>query len=874
MLVQFWKTKPIRLFRKKSKESIVNQKWANFGVKVFHVLCSFLLSTMILGLNRAFGQVLVTTSSTIYVDMDATGANNGNSWEDAYTDLEPGLAAAEDGDQVWVAAGTYLPTAQHCSSGNTRYLSFQLKDAVGVYGGFDPSTGDVGWDDRDWVANEVILSGDIGIEGDNSDNSYHVFCHPQGYYLNENSVLDGFTITGGNANGVSNNFTGGGMYNESSSPTLTNLVFSNNFGVIGGGMVNGSSPSLNNVTFINNSTTNDGGGIWNYGALTLTNAIFSGNTADRGGGMLNESSWTTLTNVTFFGNTATNCGGGMFNLSSSPTLINITFSNNHATVCGGGMRNQNNSKPMIINATFSGNTAYMGGGMYNNIYSSFTMINSILWGDSPDEIDNDSGSNPVITYSDIQGGYNGTGNINENPLLGPLADNGGFVPTRALGIGSPAIDAGNPDMATCPSMDARGVPRPIDGDGNFSTVCDMGSYEYLPDIFPTITTITSDVPDPSQPGQPFTATVEVTSTFGIPTGIITVSVMDNPESCTTNLEDGVGACTLSLEWPGTYTLTAEFSGDDFYLPSNDTEYHLVELATSATVITADNPDPSLPGQPFTATVEVTSAFGLPTGIVTVTVNGSAEYCTANLEDGAGHCGLVLSTSGSYSLTAAYSGDDLHAPSTSPDEVHIVDLVPTLTMITSDIPDPSLPGQSFTATVEVTSAFGVPSGVVTVTVNGNPEYCSADLVDGVGQCGLVLSIPGSYSLTAAYSGDDMHASSTSPDEVHMVNLVPTLTTITSDLPDPSLPGQPFMATVEVTSTFGIPTGVITITVMSSPESCSANLENGVGACTLELERPGTYTLTAEYSGDDFYLPSTSPEELHIIQFNVFLPLITR
>ena len=90
-------------------------------------------------------------------------------------------------------------------------------------------------------------------------------------------------------------------------------------------------------------------------------------------------------------------------------------------------------------------------------------------------------AHPFVTFSDIQleeGVYDGTGNINADPLLGPLADNGGFTMTFALGSGSPAIDAGSP--AICPTTDQRGWPRPVDGDLDGSAVCDMGAYEYSP----------------------------------------------------------------------------------------------------------------------------------------------------------------------------------------------------------------------------------------------------------------------------------------------------------------------------------------------------------------------------------------------------------
>src|SRR5512136_2310438 len=172
---------------------------------------------------------LAGTGGTIYVDADATGgANNGTSWGDAYTDLEPALAAALAGDQIWVAAGTYKPTAVHGGVGD-RFKSFQMKNGVALYGGFDPSVGVIAFEDRDWVSYVTILSGDLGTVGDPADNCYHVFCHPAGTNLNNTAILDGFTVTGGNASELSwPDFAGGGMFNDGSSPALSNCTFSGN----------------------------------------------------------------------------------------------------------------------------------------------------------------------------------------------------------------------------------------------------------------------------------------------------------------------------------------------------------------------------------------------------------------------------------------------------------------------------------------------------------------------------------------------------------------------------------------------------------------------------------------------------------------------
>jgi hypothetical protein len=426
----------------------------------------------------------IVYEGVIYVDADASGNNNGTSWEDAFTSLQSALEDALSGDQIWVAAGTYYPTVEYCARGDNRYKSFQLKNGVEIYSGFDPSTGDVGWDDRDWVANPTILSGDIGLAGNNSDNSYHVFCHPDGLGLDSSAILDGFTITSGNANHVSDwTFqVGGGMFNSGSSPMLNNLMFINNNAVDGGGIFNNvSAPILNAVNFFENIATGSGGGMNNsLSSPNLTNVTFSNNTAYHGGGMQNSGSSPTLTNVTFSGNAATQDwifaahGGGMHNSdNSSPLLINVTFYGNTSTGYGGGMSNESSS-PMLINITFNNNSGN-GGAMFNE-FSSPTLTNSILWGDSG-EIYNSYSSNPIIIFSDVQGGYEGTGNINVNPALGPLQDNGGYVFTVALGAGSPAVDAGNPDPATCPAMDARGESRPFDGDGDGVPQCDMGTYE-------------------------------------------------------------------------------------------------------------------------------------------------------------------------------------------------------------------------------------------------------------------------------------------------------------------------------------------------------------------------------------------------------------
>lgn len=105
------------------------------------------------------------------------------------------------------------------------------------------------------------------------------------------------------------------------------------------------------------------------------------------------------------------------------------------------------------------------------------ITNTIVWGNTPSnsQMLNDRGVS-TVAYSIIAGGHPGTGNLNVNPKLGTLADNGGFTLTHSLSPGSPAIDAGSP--STCPAMDQRDILRPMDGDGNGSAACDIGAFEY------------------------------------------------------------------------------------------------------------------------------------------------------------------------------------------------------------------------------------------------------------------------------------------------------------------------------------------------------------------------------------------------------------
>jgi N-acetylneuraminic acid mutarotase len=265
------------------------------------------------------------------------------------------------------------------------------------------------------------------------------------------------------------------------------------------------------------------------------------------------------------------------------------------------------------------------------------------------------------------------------------------------------------------------------------------------------TRISSDNPEPSQINQPFTISYTVTASGEIPTGVVTVTVDNRQEICTGSLANAMGSCQLALNTLGAYSLTATYGGNHILLGSSDTESHAVVKADSNTTIIADNPDPSVLGQPITVTFTVSSPFGVPSGSVLVTASNSLESCSGNLINGSGNCPLTINADGTYTLTATYSGDTNFNPS-SDTEPHVVVKADTNTTITADNPDPSVLGQPITVTFTVSSSFGVPSGSVLVTASNSLESCSGSLINGSGNCPLTINADGTYRLTATYSGD--------------------------------------------------------------------------------------------------------------------------
>ena len=322
-------------------------------------------------------------------------------------------------------------------------------------------------------------SGSLAVNGNAASRVFH--CSASNNAVN--AVISGLTITNGAVSGGFPGNIGGAIWNDHATLTLSNCAVSGNYGGNGpgGGIYNDGSSGAATLYLIastvsSNTALNNGGGIYNYGYqgsafLSVSASTFNGNTASSastvGGAIWNDGNFGSaslaVTSSTFSGNSAAQYGGAIYSSGAGSGSASIS----------------------VFASTFSGNSALSGGGaFFNNLGSTVMLGDTILkTGASGANILTSGGTFVSDGYnlsSDGGGGVltNATDQLSKDPLLGPLADNGGPTFTQALLPGSPAIDKGKTFGLT---TDQRGLPRPFDfasianatgGDGS-----DIGAFE-------------------------------------------------------------------------------------------------------------------------------------------------------------------------------------------------------------------------------------------------------------------------------------------------------------------------------------------------------------------------------------------------------------
>ena len=366
-------------------------------------------------------------SITLFVDDDATSASpDGLAWDTAYADLQSALdraaelnadaTAENDITQIWIAEGTYYPTAQ-LEPDDLRSATFSLVDGVSLYGGFAGT--ETTLDERILgPEHTTILSGDLNKNDEKDiavedlldhptrqDNAYSVL-----YGLNANAlVVSCLTVVGGNANNDGwYQSRGGGFYVANSQATIEDSVFRENAASNGGGGVCGYTSKgcihlcVNGSTFMHNYASS-GSGINIYASestdvtLTVADTVVKDNYATfKGGGISSIAHQTTIVNSRIIGNIAGMMGGGIYNGMVSGygvgklLVANSTIIGNAGGYQGGGgiyySSSGSSSSPnivKIINSNITGNSSYIGGGIYSSVSSSHliaTIVSSTIAG--------------------------------------------------------------------------------------------------------------------------------------------------------------------------------------------------------------------------------------------------------------------------------------------------------------------------------------------------------------------------------------------------------------------------------------------------------------------------------------------------------------
>lgn len=463
----------------------------------------------------------VTNATTYHVRESGDDTKDGKSWSNSFATIQKAFDLAKDGDEIWVAEGTYFPT-KRIDPAIERSEVFDVRESISIFGGF-PSTGNPNQTDRNWNSHKTIISGDIGVKSDTSDNTFHLFTKfdttrndfsflIDGFYLSHSSYVGIYfwkvnskvinctmsdhdiaiymyecTSEVLDCNFINNDACVGNYYGTMllDNCTFNNLQINSWFGIImnyyEGEM------TLSNCHFENNKCLEEcmGASISNYfssnleifgctfknnsipllyndlyyehSKLTIKNSIFEDNVVI-GGRVITSYSQLSISNSYFLNNSTYEGNGGCIYSHGLAKITNCTFTLNFASGNAGAIYNLGRAE--IENSIFWDN---VGLGGVNEIYS-----------DSEYELLSFKNSCFPTGVNNIQGKYSSENSINENPKIYFM----GTYPLM-LSSNSPCIDKGNNDFLS-EDFDVRGIgyPRKLNGNNNSAGIIDIGAIEF------------------------------------------------------------------------------------------------------------------------------------------------------------------------------------------------------------------------------------------------------------------------------------------------------------------------------------------------------------------------------------------------------------
>jgi len=740
-----------------------------------------------------------------------------------YTTIQSGINAANNGDTVLVAPGTYNENIDF--KGKAITVTSSGGPAVTIIDGGSKGpavTFQTGETSASTISGFTIQHGGnyVPNSGISSNGNGDV------YLYNSAPTILNNVITLGGCWDIDSYYSAPTIQNNTISATQDpngTCSFGGGAAILVWGGLNGyNAADINSGSIIGNTIENnvesgleDAGGnggagiaVWGGSPLIMNNIIRDNASPGGSGGAINfvNSEGAVIAQNLIYGNSA-GCGGGAI---ATDSLGLYVFNNTIVDNVGVGTAGYSDCTPIaqIYPSPDAYGTDNPSDVFINNIISGSTSYPAVncSWFESPSLSSQPTFENNILYNAG--GPFFGSYCVDVSNQDGNIAADPQFVNPAAgdyqLKSTSPAIDSGqNAVLQTFQTAtgqvwtsDFAGKPRVQDATGK-GCIIDMGAYEYPGTVSNcgVSETLTSSL-NPAPAGQSVTFTVQLSSANGTPTG--TIQFLDGANLLSTQTVSAAASAsfTTSSLAIGSHTITANYQPTGTFGPASASLTQVIDGDPTTTALTC-LPNPIDIDGTAQLTATVSSSWGTPTGSITFTDNG-AVLATNNLVGGATNLPYTGSVAGTHTIVATYTptGSFAAGSATCSEAVNVLPTTSTLAVSPANFTYGSLVTLTATVSPVQQPAPGTPTGVVTF-YNGASALGASTLAGGVATLPTKSLPAGSYSLTCMYSGSSIYASSNCNPVPIVVNPAPTaLTLSSSNNPAPYLSPVTFTAHLTV------------------------------------------------------------------------------